>query len=527
MNAETNHIPGSLEEQRAIVKDILNKTRNVCPSTIPAYFISYTLKTFCFVPFILIGLGALTLFGAVSVSFLLRTIEVVIVVCIFIYSVVLFCTAQMRGRLLVLYEKYPYAIDVIWNWNSQYDINSVPDFFRFQNLDVNECDFRRIMLPTCIKKDDLETLNIHIHSINEQIKAACAKNHEEIVHYLVGAANIRANISKTYTYGHGKRIYLSSIKTILRNSINSIFAWQCIKDIIEGHFDRYPVTKKEYDTALGKGDVFHFIEPSKKYHLTTRISMWIIPVLLITSSSIYCSSRIRTNIVTQMVKQNVESAKIADAIVAKLDILEQFVSDSIAFEKATTVPVKYSVAFSDHVHIGYVGDVYNNGYFSYDGKHYSRSGTFFYTYGTDITLNSFAQEDDDVPAKARKEEVICLNKEDLSRPYITSHHLTIVENRGRFTGYYGTISFDYHFSVNGPEFPTNKRILTAMLSAYDESNEDFNIKDSVKTHFFDKISYISSEELIMRHVDSYQCVDHYHIDINKEIEGMKELLLHR
>jgi hypothetical protein len=79
--------------------------------------------------------------------------------------------------------------------------------------------------------------------------------------------------------------------------------------------------------------------------------------------------------VERIVIWNINNAKIADAVIAKIDIIEQHIKDSIAFEKRTTIPLEYSAYYDSYYSAPYVGGIYSVGNVTYNGKDYGKNGS--------------------------------------------------------------------------------------------------------------------------------------------------------
>lgn len=225
-----------------------------------------------------------------------------------------------------------------------------------------------------------------------------------------------------------------------------------------------------------------------------------------------------------MVITNNENAHIAEALLAKLNITEQFLVDSIKFEKTLTVPLRYDTSNPSIQHYDYVGDVSSHARIRYNGKEYSGIGTFLYTYGTRITIESSAIEMDDIPSRAKKVETIIINKDNLFDPLNLRHTLTIIENRGRYAGYGAQITFNYSFFVDRPKYPSDNQLFEVMLEAYNTALEDENKKDVILEYIFKPIHSCSVEELLHSKTDTYNCIKEYDIDLMVECQRIKKLI---
>lgn len=476
------------------------------------------------------------LFDKISGKILFHSFEVALVVCALIYCVIASCVVILRRRITKLYRQYPSAVFSVWNmdrYKETLTFDKFPSFSEFHSL-PSDLAMDKWLVPLSVSKSNLAELEREIECINGIVKDACLSNREDVIRYLISTCQIRANQQSTcrqrtsFKYRDIPQFEVLSIKEILQNSFNSDFARDCILDILDGNFNRYALTAEGQKYVLvDENVVFTFFDKESVLPSSKGLGLYAVPAVILACTCSYGTGRIRYEHVSNVVKQNIENVKIANGVLAKLDIIEKYVSDSIAFVQATTVPLEYSISGTGLDYAPYVGGIFCFGEIEYSGTTFKNSGKFFYTYGTEMKIFSRAVEEDSVPSRASKAETICLSREDLVNPRQIRHDLRIVENRGRYHGYAAWERITYSFSVNGPKFPADKKIINAQLAAYDDSCEDVDIKGRIKELYLKKLPHKSSERLLQNKLPKYECIDLYNIDIKKEIFKMGQLVEHR
>lgn len=464
-----------------------------------------------------------------SPTCLLKFIETSIVVCLLLYSIIAFSVVLERKKFINVYKRYPYAVDVLRDIRKVED-EDIPDFISFHKIVYNRWLHKRYLSVCSMNEIDLKALNIKISLINDILRRSCSQNRTEITRYLICSCKNRANISATFLpvfRDRQTRNKILSIKEITENSFKSSFAYNCICDIVKNNL-KYTTSEDDSRVIANENDIYVFFDSPKKNTWNMNCLLFIIPLMLCMLPCLYMGGKYRKCYVERIVISNINNAKIADAVIAKIDIIEQHIKDSIAFEKRTTIPLEYSAYYDSYYSAPYVGGIYSVGNVTYNGKDYGKNGgILMYTYGTDITITSYSKETDNIPARDMRSEVVNFSKEELRQPRQIKHILEITENRGRYRGYSAGLYFEYSFSVKGPELPGNESITNKMLDTYDSSNADINIKKMVNENFFNDILQYSAEDIVEEYISEYLCTSIYKIDIIKEVERMRNLVENR
>lgn len=520
----------SFKEHHASVRETLNKVQFTRPTHSPCSFVSGITKLIIAIGCIsLLAIGLFVLHVITGTS-LFRVIEISAVACLILYSTIAFCVVYNRNKLIRVHRRYPYAVDILMDIRKIED-KSIPNFFHFHKVIYDYWLFDRYMYVCSIRRAALESINNGVSILNEQLRYSCSKNRSEITRFLICTCDNKANNQSTYTKLYSKRhipCKILSIKQILENSFKSDFAYKCLDDIVSNDLHTYPLSLSQevYSRIIADEDeIYVFFESNKKSKGRLNVFLFVVPLILFFLPCLYIAGTYRKYYVEEIVYSNIYNAKIADAVIAKLDIIEQHIKDSIAFEERTTIPLEYSAYYDSYYSAPYVGGIYSVGNVTYNGKDYGKNGgTLMYTYGTDITITSSSVETDNIPARDMRHEVVNFSKEELRNPRQINHILEITENRGRYSGYSAGLYFKYSFSVKGPELPSNESITNKMLDTYDSSNSDINIKKIVNENFFNNILQYSAEDVLEEYIGEYLCTSIYKIDIIKEVERMKNLV---
>lgn len=507
------------EQHHKTVKGILNKVK---PShALRKFVVGITqvmvlIGVFAFFSLVLLFLNIL------SSNTFICILKVSIACCIILYSVIAFCAVWARQRYIRVHKRYQYAVSILGN--RYYEFEDTPNFFYFHKILYAE-DLYDIYMSICsLKTKDLKAINNGVSVINKLLRRACSQNRDEITQYLINSCYNQDYEQSTYTTTFIKsRRCILEIREILKKSFKSKFAYECISDIIHHNLNRHSATIDD-NISVGANEelIYKFFEPHKRRPGLLNLFLYIIPIVLFITPGVIYAAKIRLEQVKEIIVSNIHNTKISDAIIAKMDILETFIADSIEFEQQATIPLKYSINHNGYYKAPYVGNVHSTGTIRYNGQDYNTDGTIMYTYGTDITIISHSTETDDVPDSDRRVEKVKFSKEDLKYPREIEHELTITENRGRYKGYWTIERFRYSFSVNGPELPGNEIITKSMLKAYTDSNKDIDTKELIKNHFFSHIEPINSEDILKSRIAEYQHIKTRNIDLSKEIEKMED-----
>ena len=522
----------NIDERIGNIKKIINRAQTIHPSKKARNIIVYGMRTIIVIGCLLLIVLALRIFRKVSPDFMIHTLEYSLIVCAIIYFVVSFCIVNLRRGILKLYRRFPSAVYAIWNMdrNDHYaklSVDEFPSFPKFHNIYYIDDNLQEWTVPLSMNRNDLVALEMEITFINEQLRNICSSKKDEVIQFLKSTFGIRANSKMTYCVSSPSSYRLISIKEILQNSFNSDFARETVLDLIEGDYHKYPSIPQTRTNNIESNEdtVFTFFEPSKNIPSLSGIAYYLIPILLFICSSLYCTAKGRYAYVEHVVTQDIENKKVADAIITKLDIIEGYIQDSMRFERATTVPLHYSINYPKFQHASHIGNIISQGGISYNGVVYSKSkGTFLYTYGTEMTMISESEETDNVPQYNSDKKNISFSKSDLIKPYKENRTVYIWENRGRYAGEGTFVFFNYTFTVVGPERPTDSKILNEMLATYNTSYFYINVKNCVLDQFFDKVKAADAEELLRKRVANYKCVDLYHINIDNEVGAFQQLI---
>lgn len=521
----------SFKEHHASVRETLNKVQFTRPTHSPCSFVSGITK-------LIIAIGCISLLAiglyiphVITITSLFRVIEISAASCLILYSTIAFCVVYNRNKLIRVYRRYPYAVDVLRDIRKIED-KSIPNFFYFHKVIYDNWLFERYMYVCSIRPAALESINNGVSIINEQLRYSCSKNRSEITKFLISTCDNKANNQSTYTKLYSKRYIpckILSIKQILENSFKSDFAYKCINNIVLNDLRAYPLSQEVYSRVIAnEDDIYVFFESNKKSIGRLNVFLFAIPLILFSLSSLYTMAVFRNTFVEKIVNLNIHNAKIANAVITKLDILEQSKTDFAEYDRTITIPLEYTSSYKRHNDAPYVGGITSTGCIIYNGQHYTKTnGTIFYTYGTPITIYSQSRETDEIPANDYYDETVVFSQNELSDPRTIEHYLIVTENRGKYSGYSSKQHFAYTFAVKGPELPAIETITNKMLETYDNSYQDIDIKETVKNYFFKSIKKISAEDYIKAKTSEDLCTFAYEIDIHKEVEKMKNLVKYR
>ena len=514
------------------VREILNKVRFTHTEHSPCSVISGITKFIVIIGCISLLAIVLFVLHAITSTTLLLVVEISVAACLMLYSLIAFCVMWNRHKLIKVYRRYPYAVDILKDFKG---INNedIPSFFQFHKVIYDDWYYDHYMSICAIPSRDLKTLNNGVSILNRQLRSSCSKNRDQITRFLINTCSDKANDQSTYTKLYAARSLaykIKSVKQIFVRSFKSDFAFECVSNIVNNSIADHHL-KEIHDSGIiaNENDIYVFYESdNKKIKPRIHVLLFLIPFLLFLLPSLYMAGKYRKIYVEEILRSNIYNEKIADAVIAKLDIMELHIQDSIAFENLTTVPLEYSIHYKSYDSAPYVGEIYSVGKITYNGKDYGRgAATLMYTYGTDITITSYSKETDDVPASDRRVEIVNFSKTQLRNPCQVKHILTIIENRGRYAGYAAGEYFEYSFLVNGPELPADEAITNTMLDTYDRSHEDIDINKLIKDYFFEQVLQFSAEDVLEEKISEYLCASVYKLNVSCEVEKMKNLVENR
>lgn len=521
------------EEQISAIQTILNKRTEIHK---PELLKKVEIGAIYFI----VGLGYILYF-----LFLLKVIDVIInglsaptlmlhylkyafPLSVLAYSAFVLCIILERNRLISIYKQYPYACICIWKWNHR-DCEDIPSLAEFHDKNRNENKYIDIALAPCTyNKTDLKILNDAIKDINDNLSIICSEYPEDVLRFLVSTCKVRANNQATYSVTRTRDTNIKkllSLKDIVIKSLTSKFAKESVFDILNKDFCRFGIHKEDYnDVNLNKKEVFSLFDVKTRPTLSSGYTQLGCILLLFVLYICAGASYARYKYLESEFEQIINARKTSDAIMAKFDILEKHIADSLEYESKTTIPIVVRIQYNPYEYTPHIGGVRSVGKVIYDHKEYINNDTIFYTYGTDITFQSYSEEDDNIPAKNRRNETRSFSKEELSNLCTVYHNLKITENRGQYSGEWTTTNFNYTLSVVGIEFPGDEKIKNNVLAEYHTSHSNIEINDSIKQYFFSTPPAYSIKNDITTRITDYKCIKSYQIDLSKEINEINNYL---
>lgn len=164
----------------------------------------------------------------------------------------------IKALIIRRYNHFPCASYTLWNIDEREDIltrDLISDSFQ------SFSSFKRIIHPLFVKSRDLKLLEKEILYLNRQLQEACDTKHKEVFQYLIGVCRARDNHYDTYKIKRKRQLYYSkwhtrpsidddepyellNIKELLRCSFSSDFILNCVIDIIDGQYDKYPFSRE-------------------------------------------------------------------------------------------------------------------------------------------------------------------------------------------------------------------------------------------------------------------------------------------
>lgn len=515
------------------IRGVINSAQHVHPPQIYEDVIHYGVMGI-FSIFIALGITfILWWLGIISSSAYKYMIEFALVACLIIYSIIAFYIISLKRRLHKLYGLFPCAMFIIWNmdrYEKTLDYDTLPSFFQFHRL-PNNYILNKWLVPMGVGRGELALVETEFSHINEILKNVCLSNRHDVLRYLISVCKLRANQQSTYRRINSLRDFdkphfeIISLKEILQRSINSSFCMECINDIVEGNFQKYPINNADYkNVVVNEQVVFDFYEPLQISSASSGIILYTIPAVLFSVAVIYGTGCMRYLYVEYALNKNIENKRIAEAVSARLDILEESICNGIAYEPPITIPLRYSISYKHHDHAPYVGDVSCSAYVEYnDYKNTNMDGEFLYTLDTDIRIVSEARECDNVPAHGFQSQIIRLTEKDLAERKRITQSLIIRENMGRYAGATATEYFTYSFSLSNGRYPVNQNMLNSMFYAYDNCINDHVTKKDITKNYFTRIDITSPLEIISLRCREYDCINLYDINLRNEVSMVKKL----